>query len=73
MRYPLLPRIPRPRPKWSSEVNLRFATSSYRAGRPGNDLKPEATPVLGETIIAKHTNSAFIGSELDRLLRRASP
>jgi nicotinamidase-related amidase len=48
-----------------------FATSTYRPGQPGNDFKPEATPLLGETIVAKHTNSAFIGTELDRLLRRA--
>jgi hypothetical protein len=48
-----------------------FATSTYRPGQPGNDFKPEAAPLLGETIIAKHTNSAFIGTELDCLLRRA--
>jgi nicotinamidase-related amidase len=48
-----------------------FPTSTYRPGQPGNDFKPEAAPLPGETIIVKHTNSAFIGSELDRLLRRA--
>jgi len=48
-----------------------FATSTYRPGQPGNDFKPEAAPLLGETVIVKHTNSAFIGTELDRLLRQA--
>ena len=48
-----------------------FATSTYRPGQPGNDFKPEAAPLPGETIIVKHTNSAFIGTELDRLLRMA--
>jgi nicotinamidase-related amidase len=48
-----------------------FPTSTYRPGQPGNDFKSEAAPLPGETIIVKHTNSAFIGTELDRLLRRA--
>jgi nicotinamidase-related amidase len=48
-----------------------FPTSTYRPGQPGNDFKPEAAPLPGETIITKHTNSAFIGTELDQLLRRA--
>jgi nicotinamidase-related amidase len=46
-------------------------TSTYRLGQPGNDFKPEAAPLPGETVIVKHTNSAFIGTELDRLLRQA--
>ena len=46
-------------------------TSTYRRGQPGNDFKPEAAPLPGEPIIVKHTNSAFIGTELDRLLRQA--
>jgi len=46
-------------------------TSTYRPGQPGNDFKPEATPLPGEAVIAKRTNSAFIGTELDRLLRQA--
>jgi nicotinamidase-related amidase len=48
-----------------------FPTSTYRPGQPGNDFKPEAAPLPEETIITKHTNSAFIGTELDRLLRQA--
>jgi nicotinamidase-related amidase len=48
-----------------------FATSTYRPGQLGNEFKPEAMPDAGETVIVKHTNSAFIGTELDRLLRVA--
>src|SRR5262249_50385904 len=48
-----------------------LSTSTYRPGQPGNDFKPESAPRSGETIIVKHTNSAFIGTELDRLLRQA--
>ena len=48
-----------------------FPASTYRPGQSGNDFKPEATPLPGETIIVKHTNSAFVGTELDRLLRMA--
>lgn len=47
-----------------------FPISTYRPGQPGNDFKPEAAPLPGETIVVKHTNSAFIGTELDRLLRQ---
>jgi nicotinamidase-related amidase len=50
-----------------------FPTSTYRPGQPGNDFKPEAAPLAGETIITKHTNSAFIGTELDRLHRPGRP
>ena len=44
-------------------------TSPYRAGQPGHDFKPECSPAPGETVISKATNSAFIGTGLDRLLR----
>jgi nicotinamidase-related amidase len=45
--------------------------STYRPGQPGNEFKPEAAPLPGETIIVKHANSAFIGTEFDRLLRQS--
>ncbi len=45
--------------------------SHYRPGQPGNDFKPEAQPLAGETIIAKRTNSAFIGTDLEARLRAA--
>lgn len=45
-------------------------TSSYRPGQPGNDFKPAVAPLPGETVIAKRTNSAFIGTGLEAELRR---
>jgi nicotinamidase-related amidase len=45
--------------------------SHYRPGQPGNDFKPETKPLPGETVIAKQTNSAFIGTGLDALLHHA--
>jgi nicotinamidase-related amidase len=43
--------------------------STYRPGQPGNDFKPEAAPLEGETVIVKRVNSAFIGTELEARLR----
>ena len=45
--------------------------SAYRPGQPGNDFKPEAQPLPGETVFTKHTNSAFIGTDLEARLRRS--
>ena len=45
--------------------------SHYRPGQPGNDFKPEARPLPGEVVIVKRTNSAFIGTDLERRLRAA--
>lgn len=45
--------------------------SHYRPGQPGHDFKPEAQPADGETVIAKRTNSAFIGTDLESRLRAA--
>ena len=42
--------------------------SPYRPGQPGNAFKPQAMPLEGETILVKHTNSAFIGTDLDETL-----
>lgn len=41
-----------------------FAQSDYRPGQPGNEFKSVVAPQSGETIIAKKTNSAFIGTRL---------
>ncbi|MEN2428214.1 cysteine hydrolase family protein [Chromobacterium vaccinii] len=43
--------------------------STYRPGQPGHAFKPEAAPLPGETVIGKQTNSAFIGTGLESLLR----
>jgi len=45
--------------------------SHYRPGQAGNDFKPEARPLAGETIISKTTNSAFVGTGLEARLRAA--
>jgi nicotinamidase-related amidase len=45
--------------------------SHYRPGQPGHQFKPEGRPREGETIIAKRTNSAFIGTDLEARLRAA--
>jgi nicotinamidase-related amidase len=45
--------------------------STYRPGQGGNDFKAEASPVDGETVIAKSSNSAFIGTDLETRLRTA--
>lgn len=42
--------------------------SSFRPDRPGHTFKPEATPLPGEAVIPKQTNSAFIGTPLRELL-----
>jgi nicotinamidase-related amidase len=46
--------------------------SHYRPGQPGHDFKPQAEPRPDETIIAKRTNSAFIGTDLESRLRGAN-
>ncbi len=40
------------------------ADSPYRPGQSGNDFKSEVLPSPGETVVAKQTNSAFIGTSL---------
>jgi nicotinamidase-related amidase len=48
-----------------------FPASAYRPGQRGNEFKTEVAPVAGETVIPKQTNSAFIGTELERHLRES--
>ncbi len=45
--------------------------STYRPGQPGNAFKPEATPLPGETVIAKRVQSAFIDPALGERLGQA--
>jgi len=49
----------------------REPESAYRPGQPGNEFKAEAQPLPGETIVAKQTNSAFIGTGFEEILRAA--
>jgi nicotinamidase-related amidase len=46
-----------------------FPESAYRPGQIGNCFKEEVAPLPGETVIAKTTNNAFIGTPLEELLR----
>lgn len=54
-------------------VHVRHASRSaqgvFRPGTPGYAFKPEALPLDGETVVVKHVNSGFIGTELERHLR----
>lgn len=44
-------------------------TSSLNPGRPGNAIKDAFLPQAGESLIQKHVNSAFIGTDLEQQLR----
>lgn len=46
--------------------------SHYRPRQAGHEFKPEAQPFPGETLVAKRTNSAFIGTDLEARLRAAA-
>jgi nicotinamidase-related amidase len=46
-----------------------FPNSGYRPGQSGNEFKDDVAPLASETVIAKRTNSAFIGTDLERRLR----
>lgn len=48
-----------------------FEASAYRSGQEGNNFKDEVSPVEGETVIPKRTNSAFIGTGLEQYLRES--
>jgi nicotinamidase-related amidase len=43
--------------------------STYRRGQPLFEFKKEVAPINGEEIIEKSTNSAFIGTNLEEMLR----
>jgi len=43
--------------------------STYRPGQVGHEFKTEAAPLAGEMVVAKHANSAFIGTDLEARLR----
>lgn len=45
--------------------------STYRPRQAGHAFKPEVQPLPSETLVAKRTNSAFIGTGLQETLREA--
>ena len=59
------------RPIYHIRHDSTEANSHYRPGEPGNDFKPKARPFDGEPIIAKRTNNAFSGTDLEVRLRAA--
>ena len=59
------------RPVYHIRHDSTEPASHYRPGQPGNEFKPEGQPLPGETVIAKRTNSAFIGTDLEARLRAA--
>lgn len=44
-------------------------TSSYHTHGPWNAIKKEVAPLAGEPVIVKHQNCAFVGTDLERVLR----
>jgi nicotinamidase-related amidase len=46
-----------------------FPQSAYRPGQDGNHFKDAVLPLDAERVIAKRTNSAFIGTALEKQLR----
>jgi nicotinamidase-related amidase len=58
-------------PVYHVRHDSRIPGSTYRPGQDGNQFKPEAEPLPGETVVVKHTNSAFIGTGLEETLRQA--
>jgi nicotinamidase-related amidase len=59
----------RSRPVWHVRHDSTEPGSHYRPGQPGNAFKAEFVPLAGEPVIAKRTNSAFIGTDLESRLR----
>ena len=59
------------RPIYHVRHDSTEAESHYRPGQSGNEFKPEVQPHPGEIVIAKHTASAFIGTDLEVRLRAA--
>ena len=57
------------RPIFHIRHDSREPQSHYRPGQPGNQFKTEVAPLPGEAIVAKQTNSAFIGTDLEARLR----
>jgi nicotinamidase-related amidase len=55
-------------PVWHIRHDSREPLSHFRPGQPGNDFKSEAMPLAHEPVIAKRTNSAFIGTDLEQRL-----
>lgn len=60
------------RPIFHVRHDSRQPSSAYRPGQAGHAFKPEAAPLPGETVVAKSTCSAFVGTELQARLGEAA-
>jgi nicotinamidase-related amidase len=62
------------RAKRAPVIHVRHASldpaSRFRADQPGSAAKDEAREQPGESVIVKHVNSSFIGTDLEARLRR---
>ena len=56
-------------PVWHVRHDSLNPLSEYRPGQPGNEFKPDVAPLPGELVIAKHSNSAFIRTDLESRLK----
>ncbi len=56
---------------FTSSTIQRRRDSAYRPGQMGNEFKAFAAPRQEETVVAKRTNSVFIGTDLEARLRAA--
>ncbi|HEV7367720.1 cysteine hydrolase family protein [Arenibaculum sp.] len=56
-------------PVWHVRHDSVDPASTYRPDGPGHGFKPQAAPLAGEPVVAKSTNSAFIGTGLADALR----
>lgn len=57
-------------PVWHIRHDSNDPLSHYRPGQIGNEFKPEVAPLASEVVIAKTTNSAFLGTDLEKRLRQ---
>ena len=57
-------------------IHVRHDSSNPKSklapGQPGNEIKDIVKPMAGEMIIPKNVNSAFIGTNLEKVLRERS-
>ncbi len=58
-------------PVWHIRHDSVEEGSPYRPELPTNAFKPESMPVSGEPVTGKTTNSAFIGTDFETLLKGA--